>query len=81
MQIQQKKAAVRNILKEDMMKQSDSIRQKLAKRTRNRQSRSMQRLDLGSTNLVNRDSKVNLSSSKKLEESKFQTSQPKLELD
>ena len=81
MKIQQKKAAVRNILKEDMMKQSDSIRQKLAKRTRNRQSRSMQRLDLGSTNLVNRDSKVNLSSSKKLEESKFQTSQPKLELD
>ena len=81
MQIQQKKAAVRNILKEDMMKQSDSIRQKLAKRTRNRQSRSMQRLDLGSTNLVNRDSKVNLSSSKKLEESKFQSSQPKLELD
>ena len=64
--IQQKKAAVRNILKEDMMKQSDSIRQKLAKRTRNRQSRSMQRLDLSSTNLVKRDSKPELKSSKKL---------------
>lgn len=64
--IQQKKAAVRNILKEDMMKQSDSIRQKLAKRTRNRQSRSMQRLDLSSSNLVKRDPKPELKSSKKL---------------
>ena len=45
-ELQESKQKARNLIKKDMIDQSDTIKQRLAQRNRKKNARSMQRLDL-----------------------------------